>query len=168
MGPSPVPQGGRSTASRDAANVDFCRQAGSYRCSTRDRLLGNLLVRGGDMTTKTRAQIAQELHISERTLRRLMAQHGIEVIRAGRKVLFDATDERRLREALRCPSTSENEATCGTRVARSALAPRRCTSANSAQDAIRELMRKRSPASAKPTNAPHSFTVRQGGRDVSL
>jgi hypothetical protein len=107
----------------------------------------------------TRAEVAAELRISERTLRRLLPKvKGLAPIRAGRNsVLFDADDRHLIREALRWPYTSDAGGRSGTRAAQSALVARRSTSASSAQDRVRELTRKPSrPQRKRASDNPSS------------
>jgi hypothetical protein len=121
------------------------------------------------LTWQTRAEVAQALGISERTLKRrlpgLMARHpNLRVSRIGRTVAFTPAQLRALMEAMewRCPTASE--APSGTRAARSASDGKPSKLGNSAQDAVREQMLKLLGPTKKPAFAATSLKVMQGGR----
>jgi hypothetical protein len=52
---------------------------------------------------RTFAEAAAEFRVSERTLRLLVARHGVPILRMGRRVLFDDCAIRYLIEAVRRP-----------------------------------------------------------------
>ena len=121
------------------------------------------------LTWQTRAEVAQALGISERTLKRrlpgLMARHpNLRVSRIGRTVAFTPAQLRALMEAMewRCPNASE--APSGTRAARSASAAKPSKSGNSAQDAVREQMLKLLGPKKRPVSGASNLRVMQGGR----
>jgi hypothetical protein len=60
------------------------------------------------MTLRTCEDVAEDLKVSERTLRTLIRKHRPPVIAAGRQILFDDLAFSRLCEAMRCPSVSSS------------------------------------------------------------
>jgi DNA-binding transcriptional regulator LsrR (DeoR family) len=107
----------------------------------------------------TRAEVAAQLRISERTLRRLLPRvPGLVQIKAGRLVLFDARNVDRIMEALQCPCTSASVEKFGTRGVLSVSAAKRSKSPSTAQDAAREAMQKlrqrHEKAASEPTSSP--------------
>ena len=116
----------------------------------------------------TKHDVAARLQISERTVRRLLPSvSGLRPIKAGRTMLFSERDYATIEEALRSPLAYASAAKSGTLAAPSVSAPKSSQSPSSAQERVRELTRKSSPANEKPRSGRSSLTVLPGGRNAS-
>lgn len=101
----------------------------------------------------TRAELAAKLEMSERTLRRHLAQMpNLSCYRFGRTLRFDEQDVASIKRNLRCPYPTVSEATSGTSAARSASVGRPLRSGSTQQDATRELMLRLSGRQKKPAS----------------
>ena len=91
----------------------------------------------------TKHDVAARLHISERTVRRLLPTvAGLRPIKAGRTMLFSERDYATIEEALRSPLAYASAAKSGTPAAPSVSRRKSSPSPSSAQERIRELTRK--------------------------
>jgi hypothetical protein len=94
------------------------------------------------MTDLTRKQLAAELAMSERTLRRLLPRiPGLRCNRVGRLITFAPADVAMIRDAMRSPHNTAATA-IGRRVVASASVLKLSSSASSAQERVRELTRR--------------------------
>jgi hypothetical protein len=117
----------------------------------------------------TRAEVAAQLRISERTLRRLLPRvPGLVQIKAGRLVLFDARNVDRIMEALQCPCMSASVEKSGTRGVLSVSAAKRSKSPSTAQDAAREAMQKLRQRHEKPASEPTSSLAQKAARKQTV
>jgi hypothetical protein len=119
------------------------------------------------MADLTRAQVAADLGVSERTLRRLLP--GIPDLRCnriGRKITFSPADVAKIQESMRWPYTTGAVAKPGTRVVASASGRKQSSSPNSAQERVRALTRKQSGQREKPKFEVISLTERRDENGV--
>jgi hypothetical protein len=116
----------------------------------------------------TRAQVAAELDVSERTLRRYLPRiPDLECNRIGRKVTFSKTDVAKIREAMRCRYITAGAGKSGTRGGASGSGRKRSSSPSSPQERVRALTQKQLGARAKRKSAVISLTERRGGNAAS-
>jgi hypothetical protein len=119
---------------------------------------------------RTRAEVAAQFGVSEKTLRRLLPTiPGLAPIHIGRRVLFTLGDIAMIAEARRCPCTSHAAAAgSGMLAALSGSARRGSPSKNTAQDVLRELMRTEKRQRETRRSVKKSLKVHTGGRGASL
>lgn len=99
----------------------------------------------------SRAELAERIGRSERTLRRYLPTiPGLSCIKIGRRICFTEQDITLIEEALRCPYPTAREESVGTLVARSALVVKSSRSRNSTRDAALERMQKLWDQQKKP------------------
>lgn len=122
----------------------------------------------GSRQLLTKHDVAARLHISERTVRRLLPSvSGLRPIKAGRTILFSERDYATIEEALRSPLAYANAAKSGTPAVPSVSRRKSSSSPSSAQERILELTQKPLRASGKRKSGPTSLTVLPGGRGAS-
>lgn len=111
----------------------------------------------------TRAEVAQHLAVSERTLRRALPTIPTVVpIKVGRAVRFTADDVQRITDHLRCQSTlAGNAPVSGMPEARSKSVRKQGSSPNTAQAALRERMQRERQERAMRKSARNSSVARQ-------
>lgn len=115
------------------------------------------------MPDLTRAQVAIQLGVSERTLRRLLPRiPDLRCNRVGRKITFSPADVARIQEAVRCPYTTGAAAKSGTRGAASVSARKPSSSASSAQERVRALTQRLSAPRGKRKSAVIFLTALEG------
>ena len=120
------------------------------------------------MADLTRAEVAAQLGVSERTLRRLLPRiPDLRCNRVGRKITFSPVDVAKIREATRCPYTTGVAAKSGTRAAASASGRKPSPSPSSAQARVREQTRKQLGPRVKRKSVVISLTDRRGDTGAS-
>ncbi|ATJ90404.1 MULTISPECIES: hypothetical protein [Acetobacter] len=110
----------------------------------------------------SRAELAQRMGRSERTLRRYLPTiPGLSCIRIGRRIYFTEQDIALIEEALRCPYPTAREESAGTLVARSALVVKSSRSRSSTRDALLVRMRKQLEQKKKPQSESENYKDRR-------
>lgn len=106
---------------------------------------------------KTRSQIATQLGVSERTLRRTLAKMtGLGCIKVGRQILFRAADVARIERELSCPYTIGNAAKSGMSGARSGSGAKASRYTNTQQAAALDEMQKLLESKKRPASGTRS------------
>ncbi|GAA4475433.1 hypothetical protein [Gluconacetobacter asukensis] len=109
----------------------------------------------------SRADLAQRLGISEKTLRRhLPSVPNLSCIKIGRTIYFTEADVGQIQKALRCPYPTASAVIIGTSAGRSASVVKLSPSKKSIQDAVQEQMLKLLERPKKPVSGASASTAR--------